>query len=76
MHFSLYKCLFFPCSTEISDDKADASKYPVNDHGYPDTKDADSHEFSDNITESDSENPHGKNGNHHTGSGITAGSKC
>ena len=63
--FLLYKSLFFPCSTEISDDEANTSEYPVDYHRYPDSKYADSHKFPNDIAESDTENPHGKNGYDH-----------
>ena len=64
-----------PVSMEIPCHEADDSEDPVDNHGSPDTDSSHAKPYSENITESNPEQKHGKHGNSHRVAHIIARSK-
>ena len=64
-----FPCLYtphqFPFSAMIPDHHEDGPEAPVDYHGHPDSKDAESHISSQYITEDNSEDPHRGDGYYH-----------
>ena len=62
---SLYDRFFPPFPTKVPDQEADRPEQPVDNHCNPDSEYAHTSIFSQDIAESDTEDPHGENGNIH-----------
>lgn len=67
----LHNHAFAPGTFEIPDHKAQRPEYPVDDHCHPYAEHAQSHVFTQHVTECDSEDPHGQYGYVHACLGIS-----